>query len=665
MFYSQAMTEVELVVPAKNLLAVTDELAGQGVFHQIDTSYMSSEKGPDSALSWQQKAAAYATLERRLLATMQVLNVAQGTPPPADELTMIELEVVRPLIEQIEKEAQTASERRATHQKRLEQLESYLRQLEPLVDIDLDFSTLRHPRYIFSMLGVIPAANLERLQTSLARTPFVLLTLRKDSAKPVVWLAGAKRDADILERAARSAYLNPLDLPHIHHGTPSEIIKSLETAIERARQHLVEQEAEIKALHEAHQQQLHLLLWRVRASWMLTEAIAHFGELRHTYLIVGWVPASRMADLTQRLKQASEEILIDAKPTQRNSDRQNVPVALYNSGILSAFQLLVTTYAQPRYEEVDPALLVALTFPLLYGAMFGDVGHGLMLALLGWLAGSRKVQALRSMANLSTIIMACGLMATVFGFLYGSVFGKENLLPALWIRPIDNMMEILLVAIGLGIVLLSAGFLLNILNAGVARDWGRLFFDHNGMAGFVLYWSMLGLGAGAFIHSFPIPPVVFVIPAVGAGLLVMFSEVLKNLVEKHRPLVEGGPGTYAIQAIFELFETLISFLSNSLSYVRVGAFAVAHAGLSAVIFILANMAGSTHSVGYWIVLLLGQLFIVGFEGLIVGIQTMRLEYYEFFSKFFSGGGMRYKPLTLLPRADEQSGEPASAGGGNG
>jgi V/A-type H+-transporting ATPase subunit I len=256
------------------------------------------------------------------------------------------------------------------------------------------------------------------------------------------------------------------------------------------------------------------------------------------------------------------------------------------------------------------------------------------------------------MADLGTIIMICGLTATAFGFLYGSVFGKENLLPALWISPMDNMMQLLVIAIGLGIVLLSIGFLLNIWNAWVVRDWGRLFFDHNGVAGFVLYLSLIGLAMGAFVNSFPIPAKVFLVPVVGAGLIVTFSEVLKHLVERHWPLVDGSLGTYAIQAFFELFETMISLLSNSLSYVRIGAFAVAHGGLSAVIFILADMAGPPQSVGHWIVILLGQLFIVGFEGLIVGIQTMRLEYYEFFSKFFSGGGMGYKPLTLLPPADK-------------
>jgi V/A-type H+-transporting ATPase subunit I len=652
MFYSQAMTEVELIVPVQHLLAVTNELADQGIFHQVDTSYMSAETGPDSARSWQQKAATYATLERQLLATMQMLNVTEETPPPTNELALIEIEVVRPLIEQIGEEAQQLNEQWTTCQKRLKRLESYLHQLEPLADLDLDISTLRHPHHIFSMLGVIPAANLERLQTSLARTPFVLLTLRQDHDKPVVWLAGAKRDADILERAARSAYLNPLNLPDFQRGTVSEVITSLHTAIERVRQRLGEQEAEITTLHETAQQRLQLILWRVRASWMMTDAIAHFGKLHHTYLIIGWVPVARISGLTQRLKQLSDDILIDTNPTRRSHTRQNIPVAPADSGILDTFQPLVTTYAQPRYDEIDPTVLIALTFPLLYGAMFGDVGHGLMLVLLGWLVHNRKIQALRSIANLGAIVMVCGGMATVFGFLYGSVFGKEDLLPALWIKPMDNIMQILLIAVGLGIVLLSTGFVLNIVNAWVARDWGQLLFDHNGIAGLVLYWSLLGLGAGAFIAGCPVPPVVFGIPAVGAGLVVMFSDVLKRLVENHFPLMDGSPGTYAIQAIFELFETLISLLSNSLSYVRIGAFAVAHGGLSAVIFILAEMAGSPHSIGYWIVILLGQLFIVGFEGLIVGIQTMRLEYYEFFSKFFRGGGLRYKPLTLLPPADK-------------
>jgi V/A-type H+-transporting ATPase subunit I len=652
MFYPQAMTEVDLIVPAKDLLAVTNVLAGQGVFHQIDSSYLGSETEPDSTDTWQAKASIYGGLERRVLTTMQTLGVEEGPPLMADRAPMIGIEVVRSLVDQIEQEVQEASEQLAGDQKRLEQLGSYLHQLEPITGVDLDISTLRKSRYIFTMLGTIPVVNLERLRMSLARIPFVLLTLRQDRQNAVVWLAGTRRNADVLSRAARSAYLNPLDLPDVHHGTPSEVIQSLHTATARAQEHIAEQKTTLAQLQESREQELQILLWRVRASRMLADAMAHFGKLHYTYVLVGWVTSSRLADLTERLKRTSKETLIETFPAKRNQVERDVPVALHNPRLLHPFQQLVTTFAQPRYDELDPTFLIALTFPLLFGAMFGDVGHGLELALVGLLLTSRKIKALHSLAGLGRLVTVCGLAGALFGFLYGSVFGLENVLRPLWMRPIDNILQILYVSIGAGIVLLSAGFLFNILNAAMARDWGRLFVDHNSIAGLVLYWSLIGLVAKTLFGSLPIPSSVFVAFAVVSGLIVMFSEVFRHLIEGRRPLVEGGLGTYAIQVFFEMFETLIALLSNSLSYVRVGAFAVAHAGLSSVFFILAELISPSRGVGYWAMVVVGNLFIVGFEGLIVGIQTMRLEYYEFFSKFFTGGGTHYKPLTLLPTADE-------------
>jgi V/A-type H+-transporting ATPase subunit I len=303
---------------------------------------------------------------------------------------------------------------------------------------------------------------------------------------------------------------------------------------------------------------------------------------------------------------------------------------------------------------------MTITFPLLFGAMFGDVGHGLLLVLLGWLLSSKRVEALKGMSALGSIVLACGAVAMIFGFLYGSLFGSEAFFHdlfgfgALWIEPLHEINQILAVSIGAGVVILSLGFLLNIYNAWRAREWGRLLFDHHGVAGLLLYWSLLGIGASALLPAFPVPTLVFVILAIVAALMVMFSEVFKHLLEGHRPLVEDGIFTYLIQAGVELFETLISSLSNSVSYVRVGAFAVAHGGLSSVIFILAELMGGGEGIFsvivYWLIVVVGNLFIVGFEGLIVGIQTMRLEYYEFFSKFFEGGGMSYEPLTPLATA---------------
>jgi V/A-type H+-transporting ATPase subunit I len=649
MFFPEAMTETEFIIPEKDILPVTKVLAGQGIFHQIDASYMSSDDGSEATVSWKEHAASYATMERQLVSTIQALSVEEGTPSHVEDDAMIEIDAVRPLVEQIEGDVKSANDQLSAKQKNLEKLQSYIKQLEPISDVDLDVSVLRNPRFIHSTLGSIPAANIERLETSLSRIPYVLLTLRKDPENAIVWLTGAQFNADVLERAARSAYLNPLELAETFEGTPFEIIRSLNGEIEITQKEIEKQKEKINQLHDAYQQQLQTLLWRVRASRLLADAMARFGRLHYTYLIVGWVPSSKLEALTQQLKRVSKNILIEATPSvQRGSINQTVPVALQNPGLLGSFQQLVTTYARPRYEEIDPTLLITVTFPLLFGAMFGDVGHGLLLALFGGLLASRRISALRGMAGLGSIVAVCGLVATAFGFLYGSIFGLENVIPALWIRPMENITQILGIAIGGGIVILSLGFLLNLYNASRAQAWGRFLFDPNGLVGLALFWSLLGIAAEAFIPNFPVPTLVFALIAVVAGLAVMFSEALIHLVEGHRPLFEGGLGIYAIQAVVELFEKLISFLSNSLSYVRVGAFAVAHVGLSAVIYILANLASPAHGIGYWLVAIIGNLFIVGFEGLIVGIQTMRLEYYEFFSKFFTGGGAPYEPLMPLP-----------------
>ena len=665
MFFPKEMTEIELIVPSKDLWAVTKVLSGYGVFHQTDSSYPGVASG--SANTWQEQAALYATLERRIQLVMQALGVDEGQPPSSDFEAMVEIEKIRPLVEQLEEEVKKISDELTDQRKRLEQLESTLHQLEPVEDIDFDISSLRDSRYMFSVLGLIPSANVDRLQTSLARVPHVFLILRSDPGKPVVWLAGTKANADVLERAARSAYLDPLSLPSDYQGTPGKIIESIRNTIESTQRRIDELKATLARLADERRQQLRDLLWQAHTSRVLADAIVRFGQLRHTYVITGWVPADDLEELNRRLKQASREILIETLPTSRSGQNQNVPVALTNNRFLRPFQMLVNTYARPRYGEIDPTILIAFTFPILFGAMFGDIGQGLVLALLGWLMSSGRI--LKSMSSLGGLIAICGVSATLFGFLYGSIFGFEGhlveeylgfKLEPLWISPIHEILPILIVAIDAGIILLTLGFLLSIFNLWRSRDWPHLVFGHNGIVGFVLYWSLLGL-LGSSLGESPISPklavaagsslpsVVFTVLAIISGVAIMFSEVFRNLMEGHRPLIEGGIGTYAIQAPMELFETVISFLSNTLSYVRVGAFAVAHGGLSLAIF---SLAGTQPDLGFWITILIGNIFIVGFEGLIVGIQTMRLHYYEFLGKFFTGGGMRFEPLALTPAKEE-------------
>jgi V/A-type H+/Na+-transporting ATPase subunit I len=666
MFFPKEMTEIELIVPSKDLLAVAKVLSGHGVFHQVDSTYLGLEnQGPNT---WQEKAASYSVMERRIQTLLQTLNLAEEYTGSNDFETLVDLDAIRPAVERIEEDVKGTNDQLTAEKKRLEQLESQLHQLEPIADVNVEVSGLRNSTFLHSILGVIPAANVSRLETSLSRVPHVFFTLREDSQKPVVWLLGPRSNSDVIDRAAKSAYLNPLTLPEEFHGTPAAINSSIRKAIEASKQKISELTSRIGKLAGDHQKELHELYWEVHVSRMMADAIVRFGQLRHTYVVVGWVPTVNLELLTQRLKQASPEILIETIPTERSGHHSNVPVALTTNKWLRPIQMLVITYGRPSYGELDPTWIMALTFPLLFGAMFGDLGQGLVLLVLGILMHNRIFMA--GMQSLGLLIAYCGASAAFFGFLYGSIFGFEGHLveeylgfhfEPTWISPLENILGILSVAIDAGIVILMISFLLGMFNNIRARDWPHLVFGHTGIIAFIFYISFLAL-LGSFLGSTAIAPKVAVaiaslplpwtLLAAVFGLLVMFSGALRNWMEGRRPIEGSGVGgllMFIVQSFMDLFETVISMLSNTLSFVRVGAFAVAHGGLSLAIF---SLAGEEPDLGFWITILIGNLFIIGFEGLIVGIQTMRLHYYEILGKFFHGGGMRFEPLTLTPRKED-------------
>jgi V/A-type H+/Na+-transporting ATPase subunit I len=645
MFFPEAMSEVELIVPSKDLLAVTKVLGNRGVFHQIDSTYLGLENlGPNT---WQEKAAAYSTLERRIQVIMQNLSLEEKYSGPSNVDSISELEPLQAAVDRIEGAVKSTTDQMANEKKRLEQLESQLSQLEPIAETNVDVGALRKSNYLHSVLGIIPAENVSRLQTSLARVPHAFFTLREDPKRPVVWVLGPRSNSDVIERAVKSAYLNPLILPEEFEGSPAQATESIRKAIETSKQGISDLNQELAKLANTHKDELYKLLWEVHVSRLIADAIARFGQLRHTYVVVGWVPSADLDALIQRLKQASKEILVEARKIEPTDRHANVPVSLRNPGILSPFELLVNTYARPRYEEIDPTVLVAVTFPLLYGAMFGDVGHGLVLAAIGWFLSRRS--------TLGGLLVACGLCGTLFGFIYGSVFGFEEVLPHL-IKPSENILTILGIAIGAGMVLINLGILLNLYNAYRARDWGRFFFDSNGLAGWILYLSFLVIfiqAVGTLILKTTLFPsyvitIAGILMLITALIAVVFSHPLQHWMDTGHFEIEGSKVIFGVQSFFELLEKFISMFSNTLSYVRVGAFAIVHAGFTGAVFIIAKLVGGGQEAGfgYWTVVVLGNLFVIGLEGFIVTIQTMRLHYYEFFSKFFQGGGSAYEPLAL-------------------
>ena len=320
------------------------------------------------------------------------------------------------------------------------------------------------------------------------------------------------------------------------------------------------------------------------------------------------------------------------------------PTKLKNPRFFKPFEMFIRMYGLPANDEMDPTMFVALTYTFIFGAMFGDVGQGLCLFAFGGLLYLIKK------INLAGIISIAGLFSTFFGFMFGSIFGFEDVIQAHWLRPVDAMTNLpfigqlntvfgVAIAFGMGLNILVMIF--NVINAVKSNDLENMLFSHNGIAGLVFY-GFLVLTIVLYMTGHKVPGNILMVIFLGVPvILFVFKEPLGNLVTKQHKKMEEGKVMFFVQAFFELFETMLSYFSNTISYVRIGAFAVSHAAMMEVVLMLSGAsAGHTN----WIVFVLGNVLVCGLEGLVVGIQVLRLEYYEMFSRFYKGTGREFKPF---------------------
>ena len=317
-----------------------------------------------------------------------------------------------------------------------------------------------------------------------------------------------------------------------------------------------------------------------------------------------------------------------------------IPTKLKNNFILRPFEALVKMYSIPDYKETDPTSFFAITYLLLFGMMFGDVGQGLIFVIAGMLLSKK-------LGVIAKIIQRIGFSSMFFGFVYGSVFGIEELIPALIIRPMNDINTILVATIGLGILMILIAYIINFRNLKMRKEFGKLFFDKNGLSGFLFYISFIVIVLNTVllkkyvsVNVSSMITIVSVVVLVLTSTLMFMKTKLVPIISKTEEKEEFSP----VESGFEMFETVMGFFSNTLSFIRVGAFAINHVGLFMAFHALGQMLGS--SIGNIFMIVLGNIFIVCLEGLIVFIQAIRLEYYELFSKYFNGEGINYEPLKV-------------------
>ena len=453
-------------------------------------------------------------------------------------------------------------------------------------------------------------------------------------------------EAKKVDAVFRSLHFERIELKDEFEGTPAYAYQELEREIARVNVEMNDLDKEAGEMLSDRAAQLVAAKNRLEElsnNFDVRKMAARMDENQEDYYILcGWMAEDDVDRFLEEIKDDDKVFVV--VEDDHDAYFGEPPTKLENPKLFKPSEMFIQMYGLPAHNEMDPTVFVGLTYSFIFGVMFGDVGQGLLLLIGGALIYHFKK------IPLAGIISTAGFFSTIFGFMFGSIFGFEDVIPALWLRPMNNMMSVpfigklntvFIVAIGFGMCLILLCMVFNILNAWKAGDVEHIWFDTNSVAGLVFYGSAV-VSIALILNGKTLPGGIVLFIMFGVPLILIFlKEPLTALIEKKSEVMPKEKGMFVVQGLFEMFEVLLSYFSNTLSFVRIGAFAVSHAAMMEVVLMLAGAESGNLN---WIVVVLGNLFVCGMEGLIVGIQVLRLEYYEMFSRFYKGTGRKFEPF---------------------
>jgi len=649
MLRSVPMVHMRVQLPSGDAAAATRAIASEGLLHLVDIAHGSAPYDA-SPPGTRELYAAFRDLSARITAVAGRLGIALSEPAGAIAASenndfAAERERIALTLEPLEKRAEELLRKESAAREMLARLREASADMKRIRDASIDPVRLFAVRFATIRLGIATAESLESLSTILAPAPFALVPLGREGDDVFFAAAIANFAKARLEEAFRICTVRQIA---IAATTEMPDLAAAEAAAADAKARIGEEK-------EARAAILIDLARRTETATLLLQAQTFFAAAGRFIVISGWVPESAAEKLRQRIAAVSGgRAVVDIAPAESmpgvSEGTLRVPILHRNPLVLRPFQKLIEIYGTPSYEEVEPTAFFAISFLLMFGLMFGDVGHGAVLMT----AGFCLFRYMPRFLDYGILLMEAGASSTFFGFLYGSIFGVRGLLPAIWLEPIDDLSRFMTIAVALGVVVVSAGLVLNIVNAWRTHDIAGALTGPKGLGGALLYWVALVLVARAFV------PVTARVPAwviaslfvIALALLFFGGSIAKRLHTTRRRGLENPRYVprwlTLLEGSVELVDTLFSFFANTISFVRVAAFAAVHAGIFIAIFALADTIahrsfGGVLSIAVHVA---GNAVMILLEGLTVSVQVLRLEYYEFFGKFFRGGGEVYHPLTM-------------------
>ena len=539
------------------------------------------------------------------------------------------------------------SRRKKDAQQKISEMNGAITQITHLKGMNSDFREIFSCKYVASRIGRLPTDNLEKLDYYDENFFFIPFETQDLFCWGMYFCPEAEKA--IVDDLFRSMYFERIQLPDFVEGDSDEAVK-------RLSQELVNQQAVVdncqKDINVISQQAKEEILKAYSKLIYLSgifELRKKIGFLSGKFYMKGFVP-KRDKEKFSKLMQGFDSLTVTFMPPNTDANC-TPPTILRNSRLTRPFRMLVEMYGLPNYDGFNPTAFVAVTYTLLFGIMFGDLGQGFLVVLLGLIVG-KKINK-----DAGSIMKRCGLSSMLFGTLYGSVFGYEDLLDPVFEKigvsflPLNAFKEtgfILITAVGIGVGLIILSMMINIYVGFKQKNYEKAIFGCNGIAGLVFYSSLAAGLVGTLMFDMKIMSAPFVIFLIVIPLVCIFCRVPFSIAMKYKKFRLSADeeekmtvGGFIVENFFEMFEFLLSYISNTMSFLRVGGFVLSHAGMMLVVMTLMKMVSSTAQP---FVLIIGNAFVMAMEGMIVAIQIIRLEFYEIFSRFNESDGVPFEPV---------------------
>ncbi len=615
----------------------------------IDICIESENFQPESASEFMGDSEGFSYLSEenpysfRLMKAKEIFEHFGTVPEFVEDCSQVDVEEANRRIDNLYETIKTITDHDTVVDTKIEDIKRAIEQLSHFEHMDINLDDVFDCDYIRVRFGRLPFDGFEKLKKY---NKDISSIFYPDSSDDVgywgMYVTPIDRAAEA-DRVYASLFFERLRLPS-YSGTPATTLAKLKEELKVMQESKKEIDESGDNYFEEHTDLFNLYYSKIKTLNDSFEVRKFAAKYHSSFFLAGWVPKSAEKELVDKLHSVDGVEVESAEP--KDFKKLTPPTKMKNSPLTRAYKFYTEIYGVPSYNEIDPTPLIAVVYTLLYGIMFADLGQGIVLALVG--AFMFKKMGMR----LGKILIPCGISAALFGTAFGSVFGDEELLNPMFrafgfeekpIHIMDSALMFIVVSIVLGVAVIIVSMLFNVFSSIKKRDFGSAVFGHNGISGIVLYSSLILLlinmfmGLGISTKALAIGGIL--VPVI----LIFLHHPLGEIVCGRKPKI-GSVSDFIIENFFELFEVILSYMSNTLSFLRVGAFVLIHACMMSTFAALAGITGG--GIAAVIIMIFGNIFVIALEGLLVGIQVLRLNFYEIFSRFYDGDGIPFTPLKI-------------------